>query len=91
MPQFRFHVRDGVRIADRYNDDLPDLRSARLAAVRLTEELLLEHCDASWIDEDWKIVVTDERNIAVFVLQISAIFDYSRMAVPMAATSSVTK
>ena len=43
--------------------------------MRLTERLLLEHHEANWINEDWKIVVTDEARVVVFVLQISAIFD----------------
>ena len=82
MPHFSFHVRDGVKLADRSGEDLPDLRAARLRAVRLTEELLREHQDARWINEDWKIVVTDAQNVVVFVLQISAIFDPSQMSGP---------
>ena len=75
MPRFLFHVRDGIRTVDDNGKDLPDLRAARLEAVRLTERLLLEHHEANWINEDWKIVVTDEARVVVFVLQISAIFD----------------
>ena len=75
MPRFLFHVRDGIRMIDNNGKDLADLGAARLEAVRLTERLLIEYHEASWINEDWKIVVTDESKVVVFVLQISAIFD----------------
>ncbi len=74
MPKYRFHVRDGMKILDTDGIDLPDLFSARLYAIQLTSDLLKQYKHEVWIDEDWKIVVTDERNIALFVLHISALF-----------------
>ncbi len=74
MSRYRFHVRDGVKILDTDAIELPDLFAARSYAISLTSDLLREYRQASWIDEDWKIVVTDERNIALFVVQISALF-----------------
>ena len=75
MARYLFHVRDGIDSVDPQGKDLPNLLMARLEAIRLSEKLLIEHAESSWIDEDWKIVVTNERKVAVFVLQISAVFD----------------
>ena len=74
MPKYRFHVRDSVKIMDSDGVELSDLFAARLYAIQLSERLLLEHKNAAWIDDDWKIVVTDERNVCLFVVQISALF-----------------
>ncbi len=73
MPRYYFNVRDGVKINDSDGIELADVAEARVKALRISEELLSGNQSADWINEDWKVVVTDHRQLVLFVLQISAL------------------
>jgi hypothetical protein len=45
MPRYFIHVHDGTSMIDDEGTELPDLTAARLAAVRLSGELLRDHPD----------------------------------------------
>ena len=59
MTQYNFRIRDGVAHPNPLGLDLPSVVEARLAALRISADLLSKHRDESWINEDWQLVVTD--------------------------------
>ena len=73
MPRFHFNVRDGVSIPDTTGKELSDLYAARLEAVRYSGELLRDHPDAFWVQNEWRIEITDASGLILFAIFISAV------------------
>jgi hypothetical protein len=72
MPVYHFHVRDGANIPDPDGTELPDLRSARVEAVKLAGRLLMDEPDSFWEGSNWHLEVTDDSGIALFRLDFMA-------------------
>ena len=53
--------------------DLPKADDARLEASRRVGELLKEHAGKIWQDQDWRMDVTDDVGLILFVIQVSAL------------------
>jgi hypothetical protein len=73
MPRYFFHIRDGSDIADLEGTELPDLSSARVAAVELAGSMLREHAEKFWNGEDWRVEVADKSGLILFSLHFSAV------------------
>lgn len=73
MPRYFFNVIDGISIPDDTGTELTDLHQARLQAVRYSGELLKDHPDAFWIQNEWRIEITDLNGLVLFAIHISAV------------------
>ena len=72
MPRFYFNVRDGYNIADADGVELADFRAARREAISLSGALLEDEADQYDIsEEDWRLEVTDETGLILFILTFS--------------------
>ena len=73
MARYFFNVEDGASIPDKIGTELPNLRSARMEAVRLSGKLLHEEPDLFWDSgDDWKMIVTDDAGLILFSLHFAA-------------------
>ena len=72
MPRFFFHVHDGVSMPDLEGQVLPDVVSARNAAVQKAGALLLQNPEQFWNDDDWSVDVRDEFDNILFTLHFVA-------------------
>jgi hypothetical protein len=72
MPVYHFNVRDGSNIPDPDGTDLPNISSARLEAVKLAGQLLLDRPGTFWEGSDWHVEVTDDCGRALFRLDFKA-------------------
>ena len=72
MPKFFFHVRDGQSFPDREGSELPDVREARLQAVRMAGEMLRDDRGTFWDGEEWQMEVTDAAGMTLFTLDFMA-------------------
>jgi hypothetical protein len=75
MPRFFFDISDGIDIADVPDDEgmeLEGLNAARIAAVRLSGELLKSYPDRFWSVGQWNCTVRDESGLILFVLHFYA-------------------
>ena len=73
MARYFFNVEDGASIPDKIGTELPNLRSARMEAVRLSGKLLQEEPDLFWDSgDDWKMIVTDDAGLILFSLHFAA-------------------
>lgn len=72
VPHFHFQVRTESHVLLTEGAELEGLDEARLEAARRCGDLLKEHAAQIWADEDWRMDVTDENGLILFVLMITA-------------------
>jgi hypothetical protein len=72
VPRYHFNVHDGVSLPDPDGTELATLDAARVEAVRLAGQLLLDSGEEFWSNGDWKVDVTNDRGLILFTLMFSA-------------------
>jgi hypothetical protein len=72
VPRYFFHIEDHRRLPDGEGTELPDVKAAQDEAVRLAGALLHDDAELFWDAGDWRRVVTDDRQIVLFVLHFGA-------------------
>jgi hypothetical protein len=60
------HVREALEV------EKDDLTALRVELARFVGELLRDHPNQIWEDEDWRMDVTDADGLILYVMQISA-------------------
>ena len=73
MERFHFQVRTNSHALLAEHVELPGLDEARVEAARRAGDLLKAHAGRLWTDEDWRMDVTDESGLILFVIHISAL------------------
>lgn len=73
MPTFFFHTEDGRSFRDEEGTDLVDSHAARNEAVVVLAELLREDPEEFWRDRSFRVTVTDDVGLTLYVLDLSAI------------------
>ena len=73
MARYFFHTEDGDSHIDRDGLELPDHRDAQLEALRTMGQLLKDSADHVLSGQGFKLIVTDETGLILFVLDLSAI------------------
>jgi hypothetical protein len=72
VPFFHFQVRTPSHVLLTEGAELKGFDEARIEAARRVGSLLHEHAGRIWTDEDWRMDVTDEKGLILFVLQVAA-------------------
>jgi hypothetical protein len=72
MPIYHINVRTESHIADTLDVEKESLTDLRIEMARFVGELLKDHADLIWIDQDWQIDVTNDDGLILYVIQISA-------------------
>jgi hypothetical protein len=72
MARYSINIRTVSHIADTLAVEKEDHTELRLELARFVGELLKEHAEVIWADEDWQIDVTDEAGLILYVMHISA-------------------
>ncbi len=72
MPKFRVNVRTKSHIAQTLDLDRDNHTALRVEMAKFVGELLKDHADLIWADEDWQIDVTDHAGLILYVMHISA-------------------
>lgn len=72
MPRYFFHVEDHLRFPDEDGTFLRDLDAARIEAVRVAGAMLTDHAASFWDKGEWRVVVTDDRQLILFSLSFEA-------------------
>ncbi len=72
MPYFHFQVRTESHVLLTEGAELKGFDEARIEAACRVGGLLKEHAAEIWTDEDWRLDVTDEKGLILFVLQVFA-------------------
>jgi hypothetical protein len=72
MPLYFFDIKDGQDFPDLEGSEWPDLKAARIEAVRLSAEVLKEMPERFWHCEKWVMSVFDHRRTLLFTLDFQA-------------------
>jgi hypothetical protein len=72
MPKYNINVRTASHIADTTAIERPTLDELRLEMARFVGELLKDHAELIWEDQDWQVDVSDEAGLILYVLNVSA-------------------
>lgn len=72
MPQFHFQVRTETHVLVTDSMDLAGPDDARVEASHRAGQLLMDHAAQLWLDQEWRMDVTNEQGLILFVIHISA-------------------
>jgi hypothetical protein len=72
MPAYRINIRTGSHIADSVDVETDDLTGLRIELAAFVGELLKDHAELIWADQNWQVDVTDADNLILYTVQISA-------------------
>jgi hypothetical protein len=72
MPIYHINVRTESHIASTVDVERESLTELRLEMARFVGELLKDHAELIWVDEDWQVDVTNEDDLILYVIHISA-------------------
>jgi hypothetical protein len=72
MSRYHIALRTESHVASTVEVDMPDSTALRSEVARFVGEILKDHAEQIWIDEDWRVDVLDETGLILFVMRISA-------------------
>ena len=73
MPRYHFHTQDGSSFTDADGRELESVRDARIEAARAISQMVEARPDEFWEEALFRVTVTDERGLILFMLDLSAI------------------
>lgn len=82
MPRYHIEVRTESHVATTLDVDREDVESLRVEMARFVGELLSDHAGQIWVDEEWRIDVTDESDFILFVIHVSTSSSAATMSLP---------
>jgi hypothetical protein len=80
MPRYYFHSEDGRCFPDESGTEFENLEAAKIAAVTILGELLKEDAREFWSTESFRLTVTNESGLILFILDASAVTPQSLIA-----------
>ena len=72
MPAYSINLCANAEIADTMIVEMADLLQVRIELARFVGEMLRDHADLIWEDQDWRIDVSDADGLILYVLHVSA-------------------
>lgn len=72
MPLYHIELRTQDRIWDTLKIERDDMDALRVELSVFVGDLLKEHAQKIWLDQDWRVDVTDHRGLILYVLHIFA-------------------
>ena len=72
MPRYTIQLRTESHVSDALEVHRDDLTALRVELARFVGELLKDHAEQIWADEDWRVDVTDEAGLILYVMEIRA-------------------
>lgn len=72
MAKYHIALRTENAVWDTLEVERENLTELRLELARFVGELLKEHAQKIWVDEDWRVDVTDGTGLILYVMHVSA-------------------
>lgn len=72
VPQFHLELRTADQVWETLAVEKSDIEGLRIEMARFVGELLKDHAGKIWADRDWRVDVTDEAGLILYVMHISA-------------------
>ena len=70
MPRYHIELRTQDRVWETITVDKDDHTDLRIEVATFVGELLKEHAAQIWVDEDWRVDVTDDSGLILFVMHL---------------------
>ena len=72
MPIYHIALRTESHVGETLEIDRTDLTALRVELARFVGELLKDHAEQIWADQDWRVDVTDANGLILYLMQIQA-------------------
>jgi hypothetical protein len=72
MPKYHINVRTESHIATTVDVERDDHTALRIELAQFVGELLKDHAEMIWTDEDWQIDVSDDDGLVLYFMHIAA-------------------
>jgi hypothetical protein len=72
MPKYHINIRTESHIAETVDVERNDHTALRIELARFVGELLKDHAELIWKDEDWQIDVSNDDGLILYVMHIAA-------------------
>jgi hypothetical protein len=72
MPLYHINIRTESHIASTVDVERENLTGLRLEMASFVGELLKDHAELIWVDEEWQIDVTNDEGLILYVIHVSA-------------------
>ncbi|MCW3796313.1 hypothetical protein OMW55_00615 [Sphingomonas sp. BN140010] len=72
MPLYHIQLRTESHVQTALDVERDDLTALRKELAQFVGRLLMDHADQIWVDEDWRVDVTDDTGLILFVMEIQA-------------------
>lgn len=72
MAKYNLELRTADQVWETLAVERDDVRALRIEMARFVGELLSDHAEKVWADQDWRVDVTDEAGLILYVMHISA-------------------
>ncbi|TGX52659.1 hypothetical protein E5A73_13500 [Sphingomonas gei] len=70
MPHYNIELRTQNRVWETLQVERDDQKALRIEVARFVGELLRDHADKIWEDKDWRVDVTDESGLILFIMNL---------------------
>ena len=81
MPNYNIELRTADRVWETHAVERDDLTALRTEVARFVGDLLKEHAQEIWADRDWRVDVTDDTGLILYVLHVLATDSAATMTV----------
>jgi hypothetical protein len=72
MATYYLNVRTPSHIAATLEVERDNLTALRIEMARFVGQLLSDHAELIWVDQDWRVDVTDHAGLILYVMEIAA-------------------
>lgn len=72
MPNSHIELRTADQVWETLDVERDDIGGLRVEMARFVGELLKDHAGKIWVDQDWRVDVTDDAGLILYVMNIAA-------------------
>ena len=72
VPRYNIELRSVSHVATTLEVQRDDLKGLRVEVARFVGELLKDHAEQVWTDQDWQVEATDESGLILFTMNVFA-------------------
>jgi hypothetical protein len=72
MANFNIELRSADKVWETLEVERDDIAALRVEMARFVGQLLRDHAAQVWLDQEWRVDVTDEAGLILYVMHISA-------------------
>lgn len=71
MPNYHIELRTADQVWETLDVERDDIEALRIEMARFVGELLRDHAHKVWADKNWRVDVTDDSGLILYVMNIA--------------------